>query len=50
MSQIRTVDCEECGGRCVVKIPTAMQDTYEVVACPLCGAPVETHDDLDDIE
>jgi DNA-directed RNA polymerase subunit RPC12/RpoP len=50
MSQIRTIECEECEGRCVVKIPTNMEENYSVVACPLCGAPVESHDDLDDHE
>lgn len=50
MASILTVECEECGGKSVVKIPKEFQDDYEVVACPLCGAAWEGHDDLKDEE
>ncbi len=50
MASIQTINCEECGGKSVVKIPTDMQDSYEVVCCPLCGAAVESHDDLNECE
>jgi endogenous inhibitor of DNA gyrase (YacG/DUF329 family) len=48
MASVIHVDCSECGGKSIVKIPNDYQDDYQVVACPLCGAAAETHDDLDD--
>ena len=50
MATIQTIECEECGGKSVVKIPTDFQDEYQVCACPLCGTAVEVHDDLNDVE
>jgi transcription elongation factor Elf1 len=46
MATIITINCDECGGRSVVKIPTDYQDDFEVQCCPLCGSPYEGHDDM----
>lgn len=51
MATIVTIQCEECDGRSVVKIPNGYQDDYQIVACPLCGAPYDGEDqDLADEE
>lgn len=47
MASIVTVECEECGGKSVVKIPNGYEE-YKVEACPLCGASWEGHLDLGD--
>ena len=41
MSVTATIICEECGGKSIVKIPNDYQDEYQIVACPLCGAPYD---------
>lgn len=46
MTTIVTVECEECGGKSVVKIPNGYDDDYKVEACPLCGSSWEGHDDM----
>ena len=48
MTTIVTIECEECGGKSVVKIPKGFDEDYQVVACPLCGGSWEGHRDLED--
>lgn len=48
MASVQTIDCEECGGKSIVKVPTDYQDDYKVSCCPLCGSPVEVEDFGDD--
>lgn len=50
MASVIHIDCKECGGKFIVKIPTDYQDDHRVEVCPGCGSPVETDDDLDDDE
>ena len=50
MAVIQTIECDECGGKSIVKIPTDYADDFQISACPLCGCAVETHDDLEDAE
>lgn len=50
MTTIVTVECEECGGKSIVKVPAAFEDDYKVEACPLCGAAWEGHDDMEEDE
>jgi hypothetical protein len=47
---IQTIDCDECGGKSIVKIPSDYSEDFSIVACPLCGGAVETHEDLDDLD
>lgn len=47
---IQTINCDECGGKSIVKIPADYAEDFSVVACPLCGGAVDTHEDLDDID
>lgn len=49
MAQVVHLDCKECSGKSIIKIPNDYQDDYSVVACPLCGAAAELDDDdMDD--
>jgi rRNA maturation protein Nop10 len=47
MTTIVTVECEECGGKSVVKIPNGFDEDYRVEACPLCGASWQGLDDFE---
>lgn len=50
MTSIVTIECEECGGKSIVKIPKEYDSDYKVEACPLCGASWDGYKDLEDEE
>jgi hypothetical protein len=47
MASVIHVNCDQCEGKFIVKIPNGFDDDYQVNCCPGCGAPVEVDDDLD---
>lgn len=48
MTTIVTVECDECGGKSVVKVPTSFEEDYKVEACPLCGSAWQGLDDFEE--